>query len=269
MRPKLAICSTVLDSPDAFELLCGPDDSIGIEFRIDAHRIGDLPEQVAALHKSVEACDLSSREMRFHFPFGPFDLSQVEDDQSLRSLSLMQAAIGHIAEVEGEYLTVHLGLPEDASHSRFHHACDVLGELVAFGAEHGVRVCLENLRWGLTSLPEHFLELVDASGAGITFDLGHATSSDIASSFSAARFAAELGDRIEGVHVYGREEAGHLPPRSIDEIQHAVDALLATRCEWWSIELFGLTEVTATRDMLLSYFDTVHLGLRRHPQTIL
>jgi sugar phosphate isomerase/epimerase len=122
----------------------------------------------------------------------------------------------------------------------------------------------------MTSHPEHFFELAEASDAGVTFDVGHAISSDAsAAGLSAARFAAELGDRIENVHIYGREEAVHLPPRSIEEIRLAVDALLATRCDWWTIELFGVSEFTATRDMLLAYFDTVHLGLRQHPRAII
>ncbi len=270
MRPTLGICSTLLTNDEAVELLCGSRDDAGVEFRIDAHRIGDLPEQIETLRVRVTRCELAELEMRFHFPLGPFDLSHIEDRQASRALILMQAAVGHVAEIGGTYLTVHLPLPEDASHDRFHHACDLLGDLVDYGRERGVRVCLENLRWGMTSQPEHFLELVDSSGAGITFDVGHAISSDIADAgFSAARFAAELGDRIENVHVYGREEAVHLPPASIEDIQPVVDALLATQCSWWTIELFGLSEFTATRDMLLEYFDSVHLGLRAHPQAIL
>jgi len=270
MRPRLAICSTLLDRDEAVELLCGPYDDPGVEFRIDAHRVGDLPDQIEDLCSRVERCDISDLEIRYHFPLGPFELSHIEDDQASRALTLMKSSVGHIAETGGSYLTVHLALPEDASHDRFARACDLLGELVHYGATRGVRVCLENLRWGITSEPEHFLEIVDASGAGITFDVGHAISSDAAAEgFSAARFAAELGDRIENVHVYGREEAVHLAPHSIEEIRPAVDALLATQCSWWTIELFGLSEVTSTRDMLLAYFDTVHLGLRRHPQAIL
>jgi sugar phosphate isomerase/epimerase len=268
VRPRLAICSTLLDSDDAVELLCGAHDDLGIEFRIDAHRIGDLPEQVETVRRRVQRREVADLEMRYHFPLGPFELSHAEDDQATRALRLMQSAVGHIAETGGTFFTVHLALPGDAPQRRFERACDLLGELVHYGAARGVRVCLENLRWGITSQPEHFIELVDASDAGITFDVGHAISSDAASGFPAARFALELGDRIENVHVYGREEAVHLPPRSIADIQPVVDALLATQCSWWTIELFGLTEVTFTRDMLLSYFDSVHLGLRGHPQAI-
>jgi sugar phosphate isomerase/epimerase len=255
----------LLETDEAIRQLLAPDDDPGIEFRIDAHRIGDLPEQVNALNARLPESDSPDREIRYHFPMGPFEISHVEDDQAFRALTLMEAAVGHIAELGGRYLTVQLALPEDVDHERFPRAADLLGELVRHGADHGVRVCLENLRWGVTSHPEPFLELVDSSDAGVTFDVGHAMSSDAAAEgFTAARFAAELGDRIENVHVYGREEATHHPPRSIDEIRPAVDALLATRCSWWAIELFGLAEVTATRDMLRAYFDSVHLGLRAH-----
>jgi sugar phosphate isomerase/epimerase len=269
MRPRLAICSTLLDEDEALELFRGPFEDSGVEFRIDAHRIGDLPEQIEELRTRVESCGISDVEIRYHFALGPFELSHIEDDQAMRALILMKSAVGHIAETGGSYLTVHLALPDDASAERIARACDLLGELVHFGATHGVRVSLENLRWGITSQPEHFLELVDACDAGITFDVGHAISSDAAAAgFTAERFAAELGDRIESVHVYGREEAVHLAPRSIEDIRPVVDALLATRCPWWTVELFGLREVTSTRDMLLAYFDTLHLGLRRHPQAI-
>ncbi len=269
MRPRLAICSPLLDVPGAVEVLCLPYDDLGVEFRIDAHRIGNLPEQVDRVKATMQRCDLADFEMRFHFPRGPFEIAQSDDDHAVRAVTLVKAAMGHIAETDCHYLTVHLPLPDDASPERFGRGVDLLGELVRYGAERNIRVCLENLRWGLTSEPEHFLELVEASGAGITFNVGHANSSDVArAGFSAARFAAELGDRIEHVHVYGRQDTIHHPPSSIEEIRQVVDALLATRCEWWTIELFGVSEAVATRDMLQAYFDSVHLGLRRHPQPI-
>jgi hypothetical protein len=86
------MCSTLLDSTEAVEVLCSACDDSGIEFRIDAHRIGDLPEQVDTLRGMVTHCELPDIEMRFHFPLGPFELSHIEDEQAARALSLMQAS---------------------------------------------------------------------------------------------------------------------------------------------------------------------------------
>ncbi len=268
MRPRLAMFNTLLDRDESIALVFVDGADAAVEFRVDAHRVGDLPLQVERMRVRLPDATADDLEIRYTFPGGPFELSHSDDHEAIRARMLMQAAVGHIAERGDGYLTVHLGLPDDADHDRFVRAADHLGELVQYGADHGVRVCLENLRWGMTSRLDAFLELVEATGAGVTFDVGHAVSAESAAGFSALRFANELGDRIENVRLYGRAEAGHLPPHSIAEIAPLVDCLLATQCSWWNVALFGLTEALTTRDMLLSYFDTLHLGLRAHAQPI-
>jgi sugar phosphate isomerase/epimerase len=102
---------------------------------------------------------------------------------------------------------------------------------VGVGRDVGVTVAVENLRWGPTSDPEAFLDLVDGSGARVTFDVGHAASSDAAArGYTAAHFARDLGGRIVGAHVYGRENERHHPPASLEEISDVLEALLETGC---------------------------------------
>jgi sugar phosphate isomerase/epimerase len=269
MRPRLAVCDTVLDTVGGIAALFPPHHDPAVDFRIDPLRIADLAENVSRLRTHLGEASSADPEIRYVFPFSPYELSDSDDGQAHRTLLLMQVAIGHIAAGGGRYLTVHLPLEDGVERDRFGRAADLLGELVCHGAERGVRVCLENLQWGITSRPEPFLELVEGSSAGVTFDVGHAVSSRVADNgFSAAQFATELGDRVENAHVYGRCGAANLAPRSIEEIRPVLDALLATRCSWWTIELPDRAEVVATRDMLLEYFDSVHLGLRAYPQAI-
>jgi sugar phosphate isomerase/epimerase len=72
-------------------------------------------------------------------------------------------------------MTIHLGLGrldyEDLSWER---SVKRLGDLVRYGEDLGVCVCLENLASGWSSRPELVEKLVRKSKAAVTLDIGHA-----------------------------------------------------------------------------------------------
>jgi sugar phosphate isomerase/epimerase len=138
----------------------------------------------------------------------------------------------------------------------FERTKERLRELVERGHEVGVTVCLENLRWGLTSEPSHFIELVEAAGSAITLDVGHAVSSETAraGTTTGAEFARMLAPRIVGAHVYDREDPHHIAPTDLDRIGDTLKVLLEeTPCKWWVIELFSAEDIRPTRELLLDF----------------
>lgn len=195
--------------------------------------------------------------LRYHFPLGPLDISGPSDEVADDASNAIKRAIRSIALTGSDYLTVHAALPDDAlGTTRFAATAFRLGGLVAEGRSHGVTVGLENLRWGATAKPDAFLELIEASGAAVTFDVGHAVSSEPCSrGVSAEKFIAECGDRIRHAHVYDRESDRHHPLTGLDRIGGALDALCEVGCPWWTIELFDGAEVRASRDILAAYLD--------------
>ena len=94
------------------------------------------------------------------------------------------------------------------------------------------------------------------SGAGVTFDLGHANSSTAAQAgYPAERFARMLAGRMVGAHIYDRETDVHHAPATIDSIAPTLDVLLDWSCDWWTIELTRPGDVLHTARLLNDYLD--------------
>ena len=223
----------------------------GIEVTLDPRNV----------HVSVSAASLLSLKggdripLRYHFPLCDHEISSPEDAVAQDALSTVRLAVRAIADEGGDYLTVHAALPADSYGTpRFEETIERLTELREFATAQGVVLALENLRWGATCDPEIFLEVVDRSGVAITFDVGHAISSQFsAADYSAARFIARCGTRLRSAHVYGREEDRHYPPTDLGVISPSLDALRTLGCHWWTVELPDPAEARATRLMLAAY----------------
>ena len=100
------------------------------------------------------------------------------------------------------------------------------------------------------------MSLADATGARVTFDVGHANSSDIAAAgYSAERFATDLGERIAGAHVYERECETHHAPDDLDRIGDTLHALCDVGCDWWTVELVDPDDASRTAAMLGGFLD--------------
>lgn len=254
MRPQLAICRhAVASDADALSLVYAHPWPGGVELTLDP---SSLPRSMATAD-SLSALASGGLEIRYHFPLGAFELSDPDPRAGEAALALMAEAVQRIAARGGSYLTVHAALPQGTSGTaRFRETIDRLAQLVSHGRDLGVSVCLENLRWGATSEPEEFLELIEGSGTDVTFDVGHAVSSDVARrGFSAEAFVDLLGTRIKGAHVYGHETDRHHPPEDLDVIGPTLDALCDVDCSWWLIELTKTRDVTSTRGLLAAYLD--------------
>lgn len=253
MRPQLAICRHAAPDDALALALALETPRAGMEATLDPTRIEESVISAALLARRVEG----QMALRYHFPLGPLDISGPAEEVAAEASDAIKRAIRAIAAAGADYLTVHAALPAD-SHgtARFTQTAERLAALVTEGRAHGVTVALENLRWGATAEPDAFLELIEASGAAITFDVGHAVSSEPAArGFSAERFIAECGTRIQHAHVYDRESDRHHAPANLDLIGGSLDALCEVGCPWWTIELFDSAEVRATRELLAAYLD--------------
>jgi sugar phosphate isomerase/epimerase len=252
MIPRLAVCHHAApDTQAAIALAREGDLPSGIEITVDPTNISGSIEiaQLIGTHSAGEV------GVRFHFPLGVHEISAESCDQAEATMSIVRDLIAAIGSLGGGYLTVHAALPATSTGgSRFDATCNRLSELVVAGKDDDVVVCLENLRWGATSDPETFLRIADHADCKVTFDVGHAVSSDAASAgWPAERFAATLADRIVAAHVYGYETSAHHAPDDLDSIGPALDVLLQTACEWWTIELVDVGDVRRTRAMLTEF----------------
>ncbi len=158
----------------------------------------------------------------------------------------------------GKYATVHIGLGIPVRDLNWKRAKHNLRELVRFGRNLGVTVCLENLKNGWTSEPDRFMELIEESEAKVTFDIGHAFSSPYTNNGGAScpEFIRMVAPKIVNAHIYEAEDPGHLPPQNLEIISPALEELLQTRCDWWVIELGEEHMVKHTRKLLNSFLES-------------
>lgn len=249
--PRIALtdpCSPAFD----WVLDLAQDDlgSCALDLRLE----GGAVERVADVVAGVHARASRPLDLRFHFPLAGYDFSARDAEEARRGFLGAISAVDGIAEVGGRFLTVHLPIGFDESHCRLPGARHHLTELTAYAAEKNVTVCLENLRWGVTSEPDAFMGLVEAAGCAVTLDVGHANSSDVAArGFSSVAFAELVAPLVRNAHVYEREEPHHHCPENLDRIGGTLEALLNSACDWWVIELFDRSEVASTRKLLQGF----------------
>jgi sugar phosphate isomerase/epimerase len=256
MLPRIAICAHATPTlAETVALAAEEPGPLCIEYSFEP---SDLPSALGdsgTLHRLAG----SDVELRYHFPLGRYELADLDEASADEALEQFLSAVDVVARCGGSYLTVHAALHGGAhQYPVFARTKERLRELVEHGHDAGVTVCLENLRWGLTSEPEHFIDLVDATGAAVTLDVGHAVSSETAITgvTGGAEYARMLATRIVGAHVYDREDPHHIAPTDLDRIGDTLDVLLdETTCRWWVIELFQAEEIRTTRTLLRSLLD--------------
>lgn len=255
MKPELAICNFI---PDIEELgrFAREQGFSGIDWSFDSHRLPDSPVDESRWIRDISA--LQPLEIRYHCPFHRVDMGHGDPEEAQRAYQLLRRIILLVAKAGGRYLTVHVGLGlESTKPLSWERTIDNLRRLVQFGAMHRIAICLENLAWGWSSKPNLFEKLVRKSGAAITFDLGHAFSSEsvLSRQFTIEDFVIPHPDRVVNAHIYHRESSrfGHVPPDTLDELEDRLDLLREIGCPWWVIEIREIDGLLATKRFIDSY----------------
>jgi len=191
---------------------------------------------------------------RYHGFLPGYEIGHQDHEVAERGLRVHRAVLDSMCGRGEQVITFHVGLdsedPIDPD-----RAVENLTRLVKYGLGLGITVCLENLRRGPTSDPRTVAEWARASGAMVTFDVGHAVSCQLVERgrISVLDFLDILADRLHEVHMYERETDRHYPPQDMTILGSIVDRLLETECGWWTIELDDYAEALATRKLLLDY----------------
>lgn len=192
--------------------------------------------------------------VRFHCRFFEYELGNAGPEKAEEAFQLHSRVVDAVAGLGEPVITVHLnlvpGIPFDSQ-----RAVENLTRLVEQGRKLGITVCLENLRRGAMSDPDNVLSWAEASGAGITLDVGHAVSSELVKEgkTTVPGIVDLFRGRLYEVHMYGKEEDRHYPVEDMDSMKPVVDRLLSTDCTWWTIELDSYEEALDTRQRLLGY----------------
>lgn len=252
MRPRLALCHNATDDIEpVLSAAAGCAAVSGLEITLDPADGTRLP----ALTSRVREAGLATR---FHYPLCRHQIATEDPVEGASAEAEIARALGIIGGIGDSHLTLHAPLHSGTRDDDvFALTIERLHRLVEEGRRHGVRVCLENLRWGETSDPVAFLHLIESTGAGATIDIGHAASSEAARlGFGADRFVKLLSPRVETAHVYAYEDHdGHHAPAELRPLERTLDALCETACEWWTVELHDLPTAVSTSKLLRDYLD--------------
>lgn len=252
MHPRLAVCHRPTDDlARTVELALECGDRAGVEITVD-------PEDGFTIAPLADALRREGLPVRYHLPLYGHGFSSADSDEASIAERAVSRLIGFVSDCGGSHLTVHAALPSGSREDdRFQRTAERLARLVDTGACSGVRICLENLRWGDTSDPFSFLALVESAGAGVTLDIGHASSSEAADlGFGAERFVKLMSPRIETAHVYEYEDHdGHHAPLGLEPMAHTLRALCETGCDWWTIELHDRDEAARACRLVRDFLD--------------
>jgi len=252
---KIAMCNFMKNPRDlyAFARRHGFD---GIDWSFDIAAIPQSPREESLWAKQIKA--LAPLEIRYHCPFDRVDIGHEDPAQQRRATGLFRKIIRLVAKTGGGYLTLHVGLGRDTTRIlSWNTTIESLRELVNYAAGLNVRLCLENLAWGWTAKPNLFEKLIRYSGAGITFDIGHARVCQAVQTqqYSPEDFLSPHKNRICSAHVYHEEieGKGHIPPSDMADIARRLDLLMDTGCTWWTLEIREPEGLMQTRKIVDQY----------------
>lgn len=229
----------------------------GIDWNIDVTRIPVAPGARERYRSRVAATGLP---IRFHGPTGDTELGHGDPRFGDVALQYLKMYVDVIAIFPGTHMTVHIGSRSIAVEDMaWGPAIDRLRELVAYGRQRGVRICLENLKRGWTSDPHTYREMLDRTGAWATFDTGHARASPwVQQEHGGVRdFLDVVADRVCNAHIYEIEnEAGqHVPPADLRTLGPVLERLRETPCDWWVFELTDPASIERCRELTRPLWD--------------
>jgi sugar phosphate isomerase/epimerase len=241
----------------------------GIEWYLDFYR---LPAWKGLRDKFFTALRDSGLRHSFHGPTTDVDISLREKSYSTVALEYQKMYIDFLAELAPFTFTIHIGgrrIPvEELS---WEYAMDHLKRLTEHGYSKNVTVCLENLVRGWTGDPEKLMEMVTASGAGITFDIGHARGGEWVreGQGTALEFLNIVASKVSNTHLYEYEDerGEHLVPDRSTQIFPLLDRLSKIGYRRWVLELNTYKETEKTRMTVENYLEGIAEKRTGHAET--
>jgi len=243
--PTIALSAKWHTYPDRFRWIA--EHGFALEYSPNSGAFDLLPEHVGL-------CLQAGIPVRYHGFFPGYEIGHPDPAAAECAMRVHMAALEAMRGQGEQVITIHVGLDRKVQVDPG-RVVENLSRLVRHARSLGITVCLENLRRGPTSHPETVAAWARASGAMITWDVGHAVSCQRVQSgeLTALDFLEMVAGRLLEVHMYERETDRHYPPRDMTVLGPIVDRLLVTRCTWWTVELDDYAEALATRALLLDY----------------
>ena len=255
MRPKLLFCHTPfgkdLVALSAYMLANGYD---GVEWAWDGWRLMVPRER---RRRRLDDLRQASRVSSAHAPYTDMEIGHRDPDHATAAVRILREYIDAAKELGVHHLNMHVGsygLPlEELS---WDGLVRNVANLLEYAARCEVRLTVENLTSGLTSDPETLARLLKATGAPVTFDLGHAHGSAWVREGrgSVVDFLQSIPTPVLAAHIYFTERNdAHFVPEKLGDIGPALDGLVAKGCDFWVLELHTQETLEQTRRIVDEY----------------
>lgn len=227
----------------------------GVEWYLDYYR---LPSWRGLRQKFFDAIREAGLLYGFHGPVNDVELAIKDKTHSRVALDYLKMYLDFLEEMAPVYFIIHIGarrIPlEELS---WEHALDHLKRLVEHGQSRKINVCIENLAHGWTSDPELLMKMAEATGASITFDVGHAQGSRWVREKRGTvfQFLDIISPKIVNAHVYEyeNERGEHLVPGLDSRLIPILEELNRRGCSWWVLELNRYEETEQTFQFVKDY----------------
>lgn len=257
MPPTLAFCHSPfrkeLSEIQAYREARG---YAGVEWSLDGWR---LMRARARRRQMLDRLRAASPLCSLHAPYTDLELGHRDAEHAAAALRILQDYLDAAAELGAHHMNVHVGTfapePGELSHETILRSVTALLE---HGARCGVPITIENLRGGPTSDPDSFAAILRATGAPVTFDLGHAAGCSWVQSGTGtvADFLRSVPTPILASHIYLVErDDTHFAPKSAADMAPALNALTAAGCDFWVLELHSQRALEETRSVVDQYLD--------------
>lgn len=255
MTPKLLLCHVAVGpEPAVVREYVAAHGYAGVEWGLDGLR---LAVARGRRQRTLDGFRSAAPLVSLHAPYTDLEIGHRDTEYAAAALRVLKEYVDATVELGAHHLNLHVGshglAPEERSWDTLLRN---LTALLDYAAKRGALVTVENLRLGLTSEPEIFAALLRTTGAPACFDLGHAHGSDWVQQGrgSVVEFLRSIPTRVAAAHVYYTETGDtHHPPANVGDLAAALDALGATGCDWWVVELHTREALEQTRRVVDQY----------------
>jgi sugar phosphate isomerase/epimerase len=258
MRPQLLFCHTAFgkDLQRIREYIAAHAYD-GVEWAWDGWRLMVPRER---RRRRLDDLRQASRVSSAHAPYTDMEIGHRDPDHAAAAVRILQEYIEAAQELGAHHLNMHVGsygLP--LGEVSWEGLVRNVAHLLEYAARRGVSLTVENLTSGLTSDPETLARLLTATGAPVTFDLGHAHGSAWVQDGrgSVVDFLNSVPTPILATHIYFTERNdAHFVPEKLGDIGPALDGLVARGCDFWVLELHTQKTLEQTRKIVDEYLAT-------------
>lgn len=191
----------------------------------------------------------SNLHFKYHLPYSFVEIGHPDIKIRNYSINTVLFYLDFIHSLHGEVAIIHVGAQNDCL---LRDCLNSLLIIADYANELNIKLCVENLIHGVTTVFDSLLELLSIDNVGLCFDTGHA----YVVNQSVKNYIPNillLLDKVKHSHVYFSEDSSfnHIPfTKKNLFVTELLKMLFDSSCEWYTMELDIFEEQKQQLDLL-------------------